>query len=285
MFEVGDEFHVSHVVEDLDAAMDFYREVFEAREWQRTSQGGVALGFVIVGDIVFMPMAPTRGTPVAPARFLERYGPKLHSLALYVDDPVDLIGHLRARGLRLSGSAGGELTDPRDEIWTHPRELPAAFEFFGPRDVTGDPRRNEQDWSSAHWREIHPMGITGASYVIVSPDRVAATAQLVDTLHGRVLHEGVKTAHATTSDFVGLGQTVVLEVAQPDDDASRAARALATGGGFHAVNLDVVDLDRAVDHVVSKGIRVERLADGHAVLDPDDTHGVLFRLTDRGPGE
>ncbi len=222
--------------------------------------------------------------PWLPARFLERYGPRLHSLALYVDDPADLVGHLRARGLRLSGSAGGELTDPRDEIWTHPAELPCPFEFFEPREATGDPRRNEPDWSPAYWRDEHPMGIIGATYVVVTPDRAAATAQLVDALRARLVRESVGTPHGTRSDFLALGDPVVLEIAQPTDETSRAAQGLAGGGTFHAVSFQVADLERSLRHVAEKGVGFERVADGHAVLDPADTHGVLFRLTDREPG-
>jgi catechol 2,3-dioxygenase-like lactoylglutathione lyase family enzyme len=285
MFEIGEVFHVSHVVDDLDAAMAFYRDVFGAREWQRTSQGGVALGFTIVGDVVFMPMEPVRGTPVAPARFLERHGPRLHSLALYVDDPVDLVAHLRSKGLRLTGSAGGELADPRDEIWTHPRELPIPLELFEPREATGDPRRNDPGWApaSVRWRDEHPLGLAGAAYVVVTADRAAATARLVEVLGASVLQEGVETPHGTVADVVGLGRRVVVEVAQPVDGAGRAARDLAAGASFHAVTLQVADLDRAVAHLSAQGIGVEQPAPGHAVADPADTLGVLFQLTDRDP--
>jgi hypothetical protein len=88
-------------------------------------------------------------------------------------------------------------------------------------------------------------------------------------------------AYGTRSSFVSLSDEVLLEVAEPQEPDSRAARDLASGGTFHAVTFRVADLDRAAAHVASKGIRTERPAPGHVVLDPDDAHGVLIRLTDR----
>src|ERR1700722_10147229 len=130
MFELPRLFHVSHVVDDLDAAVAWYDEVFAPRLWQRSELFGTSIALLCVGDVVLMPMAPSRDAPSAPGRFRERFGERLHSLALYVTSPTELIEHLRSLGFRLTGSAGGELSDPRDEIWTQPRETPVLLEFL-----------------------------------------------------------------------------------------------------------------------------------------------------------
>jgi hypothetical protein len=226
-------------------------------------------------------MAPPAGSPGSPRRFLERYGPRLHSLALYVQEPVDLIDHLRSKGLRLTGNDGTDLRDPRDEIWTQPRETPIVFEFFEPRESMGDPRVNDPSWSSKFWREEHPLRIQDTFFTVVTPDLAGATRNLVDNIRGRVVRDAGRTAYGTDSSFVALGADVVVEVAQPADADSRAGRDLAAGGRFHAVTLRVGELDPALEFLRSAQVGVEQVAPGYAVLAPADTHGVLFRLTDR----
>jgi catechol 2,3-dioxygenase-like lactoylglutathione lyase family enzyme len=93
MFQLPKVFHVSHVVDDLDAAVAWYRDVFSGRLWQRSELFGTAVALLVVGDVVLMPMQPTRAFPTAPGRFRERFGSRLHSLALYVDRPEALIEH------------------------------------------------------------------------------------------------------------------------------------------------------------------------------------------------
>ena len=281
MFNIGQVFHVSHVVDDLDSAVQWYEEVFSARVWQKSHIGGVPLALLVVGDVTFMPMAPPAGSPGSPRRYLERYGPRLHSLALYVEEPVDLIRHLHSQGLRLTGNDGTDLRDPRDEIWTQPRETPIVFEFFEPRESMGDPRINDRAWSSEFWRQEHPLGVQGTHFTAVTADRDGATRNLVDNLRGRVVHEAGRTVYGTRSSFVALGGDVVVEVAQPLDPETPAARDLAAGGRFHAVTLRVGDLAAAVEHLRVARVGVAEVAPGHVALEPADTHGVRFRLTDR----
>lgn len=281
MFELPKVFHVSHVVDDLDVAMKWYDDLFSPRVWQHTELWGTSLALLVVGDVVMMPMQPALDPPSSPGKFKMRFGQRLHSLALYVDEPVPMIEHLRAQGLYLTGSRGTALDNPQDEIWTQPRETPMVFELFQPRESMNDPRLNEPDWSSAYWRDEHPLGIQGSVFTNVTGDRAKATAFYVDALRGTVLREGVATPYGTTSNFVRLSDEVTMEVAQPTGTDSRAAADLEVGGTFHAVTFRVADLDRAAAHVESKGVRTERPAPGHVVLDPADSFGVLIRLTDR----
>ncbi len=159
-----------------------------------------------------------------------------------------------------------------------------VFEFFEARDSMRDPRL-EEGWSSSYWRTEHPMGIVGAHYTLVSDDGPAATRFLVDALGGSLIHTSVVPWYGTRSSFVALSAEVVIEVAEPDGSDLAAAEDLARGGAFHTVTFRVADLDRAVSHVESKGIAVDRPADGHAALDPRDTMGMLLRLTERDISE
>jgi hypothetical protein len=239
---------------------------------------GTSLVLMAVGDVVMMPMQPRPGSSTD--RYKTRLGQRLHSLALYVDEPVPLIDHLRGQGFRLTGSAGTELENPLDEIWTQPRESPMVFELFQPRESMGDPRINDPEWSSSYWRDEHPLGLESAFYTCVTPDVAAATKFFVDSFLGSVVHEAV-TPYGTQSAFVRLSDEVVIEAAQPIEPDGDAARDLDAGGRFHAVTYRVVDLDRAAAHFESKGVRSKQVAAGHVVLEPADTFGALLRLTDR----
>jgi catechol 2,3-dioxygenase-like lactoylglutathione lyase family enzyme len=281
MFDLPKVFHVSHVVDDLDAAVAWYDDVFSPRVWQRSELFGTSLALLVVGDVVLMPMQPPTAFPSAPGRFRERFGTCLHSLALYVDHPVPLIEHLRAQGFQLSGSDGSELRDPRDEIWTQPRQTPLLLEFFEPRASMNDPRLVEEDWSPAYWRKTHPLGIVGACFTVVTADVGSAASFFVDSLRGRVVHEGTVPAYDTRSAFVALSDEVTVEVAQPTRADSDAGRDLARRTTFHAVTFLVADLDRATAHLESKGVRTERRGPGHVVANRDDCFGVNFRFTDR----
>ena len=89
MFSVQQVFHVSHVVDDLDAAVAWYDDVFSPRVWQRTDLFGTQLALLVIGDTVLMPMCPPENEAASTRRFLTRNGQHLHSLALYVDEPVN----------------------------------------------------------------------------------------------------------------------------------------------------------------------------------------------------
>lgn len=281
MFALPRIFHVSHVVDDLDAAVAWYDDVFAPQVWQRTELLGSGLALLVIGDVVMMPMQPAPESGFA--RFRARSGERLHSLAVYVDEPVPLIDKLRADGYYLRGFMGNELDNPQDEIWTKPGQSPMVMEFFQPRESMGDPRLEEPDWSPAPWRDDHPMRVQGSVHTCITPDAEQATTFFTSTLGGRVVHQG-DTPYGTRSTFVRLSDQVTIEVAQPTDPDGAPAQDLAAGGTFHAVTLTVGDLDGAVAHAIAKGIGVERLAAGHATLDPSDTLGVRFRLTDRAVG-
>jgi catechol 2,3-dioxygenase-like lactoylglutathione lyase family enzyme len=288
MFRLPKVFHVTHVVDDFDASLRWYEDVFAPRSgWGRPTggEGGDAgplgptrLALLSVGNTVMMPLRAAPG--MAPERFRERMGQRLHSLALYVDDPQALIDHLTAQGHQLADYLGKPVTDPLGEIWTRPRQSPLVFEFFQPRERMGDPRYNDPAWSPSFWRDEHPLGIQGAFYTCVTADREAASRVLVEGLLGSVVHEAA-TPYGTESRFVQLSEEVTIEVAQPSDRSSRAAADLDAGGMFHAVTFRVGDLDRATEHFEANGIRTERVAPGHVAAEPADTLGMLLRLTDR----
>ena len=94
--------HVGIAVEDLDAAVERYRQAFGFEPFHRErveSQGVEEVLFDVGGSYVQLLGALSPDTPVG--RFLERRGPGVHHLGYRVDDIVGTLEELRARGLRL----------------------------------------------------------------------------------------------------------------------------------------------------------------------------------------
>jgi methylmalonyl-CoA/ethylmalonyl-CoA epimerase len=94
--------HVGIAVEDLDAAVESYRETFGIEPFHRErvdSQGVEEVLFDLGGSFVQLLGALGPNTPVG--RFLERQGPGLHHVGYRVDDIVAALERLRRQGLRL----------------------------------------------------------------------------------------------------------------------------------------------------------------------------------------
>lgn len=285
MFTIDRTYHVTHVVDDIDATTDWYDDVFSPLVLTERSDGpqGVALTLNLVDDIVMMPMSSTPGHDSAPGRFHARFGEHMHSLAWYVDGLPSLVDTLQAEGLSLADQYGRPTQVASPEVWTRARQAPALLEFVeSPRSTTNDPRFG-RGWSTAASRDSHPLGIERtACLTIVTDDCQQATAFFRSCMAGRVVHEVEHTVHGTRSTMVQIGDETVVELAQPVDRDSRAARDLGrVGGMLHAVTFQVADLRRAADHLAGRGLRLEQPAEGHLVVDPEDAHGALFRFTDR----
>ncbi|HEY2331767.1 MAG TPA: hypothetical protein VGH94_07585 [Acidimicrobiales bacterium] len=280
MFEIGDVFHITHVVSDVDAAVDWYADVFSPIVFQRSEVLGSRLALQVVGDVVLMPLSPIEGVPTGVGKFRERVGPHLHSLAVHVEDPQDFLDHFEKLGRRLTGARGGDVEGLRDEIWTRPRDFPGLYELWNPR-IDDDPRWAD-GWSSAYWRDEHPLGLRGPAWVtVVTGDRAERVPPLLEAFRAPIGHEVGETPFGTSSAFVSLSPKVTLEVAQPLDTASPAGTDLERCGEIvHAVTFEVLDAGAAAAHLTGKGVRVERPTDGQVIAHPDDTQGVQFRFTE-----
>ena len=87
MFTIGKEFHLLHVVNDLDTADGWYDEVFAVRRFVRNSMKAAMrkASLVLIADFVMEPAQPLRHMQgwekSALGRFYARYGQHFHSLA------------------------------------------------------------------------------------------------------------------------------------------------------------------------------------------------------------
>lgn len=91
--------HVAIAVEDLDAAVAYYREAFGAdvHHRERVDSDGVEEALIKVADSYIQLTAATR--PDSPiAKFLEKRGEGLHHVGYRVDDCAEALARMVAAG-------------------------------------------------------------------------------------------------------------------------------------------------------------------------------------------
>lgn len=286
-------FHLIHIVDDLAEADSWYRELFSPQffmeqHWLDVEKRWASL--FVVGDTVLEVIEPSSAPEdqhMPLTRFHNRFGRHFHSLAWYVDpeDIVPLYRRLRSHGVRVAKPGGGffaEDEEPGNTIFTHPRETFGQIEFEGLNEHWRrvDPRF-ARGWSSAFWRDEHPLGIEGLSHLTtVVPDLAPAQALYEEALGGTTFH--TETGRTAESAFVLVGGLTVVELARPVTDDSLLARDLAANGPLpHAATFKVRDLDSAERHVAKVGVRVAERGGDTLVLDPGDCRDAVYAFTDR----
>jgi catechol 2,3-dioxygenase-like lactoylglutathione lyase family enzyme len=140
----------------------------------------------------------------------------------------------------------------------------------------------KSDWSSAYWRDQHPLGIERASHItIVVRDLPAAKRLYVDVLNGKLMQE-TETAGRKRSAFVAVGEDSVVELAQPLATDSAEARDMEQNGeGIHALTFKTRDLNRASEFLRSRGLRPQTDGAGSLSLSADQAFGMVIGFTDQ----
>ena len=286
--EIKKLYHLTLLVEDLPAAEAFYARVFSPHCFMR---GYAPLplhrdaALLAIADTVIEPMRPLppgageRGTTIY--RFLERFGPRVHSLALLVSGAEQLAGRFDAAGVRWTD--GGM----PNHVFPHPKDFPGLLELadFGEHLEAfplADPRLRRQ-YDQAYWRDAHPLGIVCTShYTLVVRDHDEAASRYVDLLDAERLPEQPGCTPGARSAYVAFPDRTVIEFAEPIDATCPFARDLAeVGETWCGLTFRVVDisattacLDRLDVPIVSN--------DGHTLtLDRAQTFGVHHGFTDQ----
>jgi methylmalonyl-CoA epimerase len=130
--------HIGVAVEDLDAAIELYRDRLGMREQHRETveEQGVDAVLLEIGDAHVELLSPL-GPETAVGRFLERRGPGLHHVALRVDEPLDeLLPALEAAGFDAVGPIEPS-SDGRPCLFLHPSTTGGVLVEL----VEGPPRR------------------------------------------------------------------------------------------------------------------------------------------------
>ena len=288
MFKIGKIFHLTHVVKDLAACDRWFDDIFAVNRFYHGYEKLAAreASLVLIGDLVMEPVMLAKvpnaeQTPIG--KFLARFGEHFHSIAWYVDDVGAMASDLNRRNLRLYDVTGKLVKPPKSApaIWTHPKETHALLEFAEAGDYIADPRM-KPGWTTAPWREQHPLGIDRTSHItVLFGDLQAAKALYVDLLGGKLLHEA-ETPGRRRSAFIAVGEDTIIEAAQPLSATSPEGRDLEVNGeGVHAVTFKSLNLKRAAEFLKSKGQRIESETADSLVLNTGNTFGMVVGFTAR----
>jgi catechol 2,3-dioxygenase-like lactoylglutathione lyase family enzyme len=286
MFKIGKEFHLLHVVSDLDAADEWYDRIFSVRRFVRNYMKAAMrkASLVLLGDFVMEPAQPVQQPgweKSALGKFYSRYGQHFHSIAWYVDDLRETCRVLSEQNIRLFDMVGKPVTDPGrgDAVWTHPQDTHAAFEFAMAPKFFIDPRL-QPGWSIEFPRNQHPLGIERASHLtMLFGDLNNARRVYQDALGGTLIHEEESSGHKRSA-FYAVGEDTVVEAAQPLSNSSPEGRELEQGGeGIFAVTFKTRNLVRAADHLRTNRVRFE-LTDSSLVINREDAFGMVLQFTE-----
>jgi methylmalonyl-CoA/ethylmalonyl-CoA epimerase len=113
--------HIAIAVEDLDAALAFYRDALgaEVAERREVPAEGVEMAFLPMGDSELELLEPL-DREGSLARFLEKRGEGLHHVCLAVDDIEATVAQLEREGARMAGEVR-QHPDGTRYVFVHPK--------------------------------------------------------------------------------------------------------------------------------------------------------------------
>ena len=289
MTKVTKVWHISMMTHDLKAMDRWFKDLFSPRTWMEKEVSESLMrdaSMHVISDLNFEPFGVTRvpGAEASQAgKFYNRHGPRYHSLALFLEDPVQAYEALKQRNLMIFDIMGGPMREPPTggAMYTHPKQSFGMFELVPDPTTTPYPRRGEKDprwkpdFSTKFWRDEHPLGILHSSHLTILVEKVEPAVDFYQgVLGGKLLHQQGQSA------FLALGDEVVVELAAPSSE--RVSRDLIRyGEGLYAVTYKVKDLGKAVDFLTSKGMLFESRDDDTVMINRGDSYGSLFAFTDR----
>jgi len=287
MFRIGKEFHLLHVVSDLNAVDEWYDRVFSVRRFVRNYMKAAMrkASLVLIGDFVMEPAQPVKSEgweKSALGKFYQRYGEHFHSIAWYVDDLRETSVELGKHKIRMFDMVGKPVTEATrgDAIWTHPQDTHAAFEFAVAPKFFIDPRL-QPGWSIEFPRDQHPLGIERASHMTVLFRKLDdARGIYAEALGGKLLYE--ENSEQKRSMFFLLGEDTVIEAVEPLSASSPEGRDLENAGeGIFSVVFKTKNLNRAGDHLRANNLRIQFDSANTLTINREDAFGMEIGFTDR----
>jgi catechol 2,3-dioxygenase-like lactoylglutathione lyase family enzyme len=283
---LGKMFHLTPLVDDLGDAELFFNSVFSplcmmrnySSHWHRHA------AIYVIGETSIEPMQCLPPEPGDEAtswyRYAERFGPRVHNMAFYVDHLDDLAQRLEAAGIRITDADSGTT------IFCHPKDTPGMLEFHPAEGLWEemDPRLRPE-WPAfrdAFWPN-HPLGLQRTSHVtVVVDDLPAAEKFYVDVLDSVPLPDQAATIAGATARHVVVGEDTILELLAPGDGDSIAARDLArVGPSVTGITMTVGDVGAAAEWLERIGQEPVEVTEHEVRLDVAKTWGCEYRFTDR----
>lgn len=290
-------------VTDLDEAEDFFARVFGrpstnlSRIMTRPPRPGHTIdhsSFTSISDVLVDSLDPKRYLTDGEQRYPSVEQSHLKAVGWYVDGVVELYNELTRRGIRV--------TNARDEILLGEDALAAGllpmfhalpadagirYDFFPIYPFPADPRLQE-GWSVPPASDDDPLGIEYCSHhTIVTSQPERARRLVVDVLGGQVIHEGRDELRGVSGRYVHLAHAVFhYAVADPDSPAQSDSASNEPNDTYHALTWKVADLDRAVRHLESQGVRIQTRSETTIVTDARTSLGVPWGFTTESvPGD
>jgi catechol 2,3-dioxygenase-like lactoylglutathione lyase family enzyme len=283
---LGKMFHLTPLVDDLGDAEFFFNSVFSplcmmrnySSHWHRHA------AIYVIGETSIEPMQCLPPEPGDEAtswyRYAERFGPRVHNMAFYVDNLDDLAQRLEAAGIRITDADSGTT------IFCHPKDTPGMLEFHPAEGFWEemDPRLRPE-WPAfrdGFWPN-HPLGLQRTSHVtVVVDDLPAAEKFYVDVLDSVPLPDQAATIAGATARHVVVGEDTILELLAPGDGDSIAARDLArVGPSVTGITMTVGDVGAAAEWLERIGQEPAEVTEHEVRLDVAKTWGCEYRFTDR----
>jgi len=287
MLKIGKEFHLLHVVSDLNAADEWYDRIFSVRRFVRNYMKAAMrkASLVLIGDFVMEPAQPVQSPgweKSALGKFYGRYGQHFHSIAWYVDDLRQASIELDKRKIRMFDMVGNPVKEATggDAVWTHPQDTRAAFEFAVAPKFFIDPRL-QPGWSIEFPRDQHPLGIERASHITVLFRNLDDAREVYEkALRGALIHQ--ENSAQRRSMFFTVGEDTVIEAVQPLSASSAEGQDLERAGeGIFSVTFKTKDLGRAAEHLRSHNQRIEFDGANTLTINREDAFGMVIGFTDR----
>ena len=286
MFGIGRLYHLTQVVDDVDAADTWYTRVFDARRIYR-GYDAVAMrvaSIIVIGNAVIELIEVDRSpdaerTPLG--RYHAKFGQHLHSIAMFVDSLGDAGEALHDAGVRMTDTPGRPITDVRPDrtIWTHPKDTIMVLELAVVPRFHFDPRLHPS-WTDDYWRS-GPLGLTSLPHV---------TVLVADSERGRyVFGEVLQRQQVASEPWVGgglrrvydFGPDLQVELVTPTEPGSPEQLDLARlGDGPFGYCFGVADLGAAERHLELLGQPVARRGSDQLIIPPEHGHGTAISFVE-----
>jgi hypothetical protein len=261
--------HPNLVLEDYDASMAHFRELFGAVLLMDMPKPEWHACLVDIGGVIFEFFAP----PV----FLlhSRHGP--HFLGIeYEAEMADVRQSIADHGVRNIRELGVALH-------THPADgFGVSFEFYQGSFYDNDPPVMSQPVRpAAYWRDEHPLGLMGLkAYTVSVSDIEAATRFIQSFISGEMVYDEARPAIAARA--VGL-QTAdcVLELLSPTGDGPLQRQLQQLGQGIRSMVFRVRDLGQARRYFTERGVELVPGASPDTFgVAPAANRGALFEFSE-----
>jgi len=269
-------FHATAMVRDYELARDRLSDLFGLVVLEdtvvETPEVGRRGGMTWLGD-----NSLELGQPIVPGagadRFVERFGPGLHSIALQVKDLDRTLKRAENLGIRT-------IARPSEYFaFSDPRDLGGVFIEWFAAEHDVDP----------HFGATIPVRTTSAAVSVshvahigaVAADPIAMADKIATAAGREVTFSSQHSGPRQPVAGVDLGDcTLAIYPLDPETSDETWGR-LYTRGRVHLMVLRISDLTTALSVLEDRGVRSLWAQDGTAVLDPVATGHVQVAVTDR----